>query len=240
MGMKYIFTPPFMQSLGLFSMEEIGPGKTAEYLGFIPVEYRFIDLCIVNNPGKHGTGVTERSNFRLRMDDDYDVISSGYTPDCRRNISKAAKDLKILVDETSPGEVINLFQKGPGSRVRGIRERDYYSLEQLMNYAIETGQGEIVSVKTGKRLIYGLFLLKTRGLVTLLFTATSDESRTKGCGYRAVDYLVRRYAGSESVIDFAGSSIPSIADFIRSFGATREIYYRVYRNNLPWPLRKLR
>ncbi|MEZ5010457.1 MAG: hypothetical protein R2744_01915 [Bacteroidales bacterium] len=39
-----------MQSLGLFSMEEIGAGKTGEYSDFIPVEYRFIDLSIVNNP----------------------------------------------------------------------------------------------------------------------------------------------------------------------------------------------
>lgn len=240
LGIKYIFTPPFLQSLGLFSMEEIGIGKTGEYLSFIPVEYRFIDLCMVNNPGIYNAGVSERDNYRLVLDDNYESISSGYSSDCRRNISKAVKEIRVLTDETNPREVIDLFLDGPGKKVRGIKERDYLRLEQLMNYAIETGQGEIISVKIKKRLVHAIFLLKTRGSVTLLFTATSEESRSRRCGYRVVDCLIRKYAESETVIDFAGSSIPSIADFIKSFGATRESYYRVYRNNLPWPVSSFR
>ncbi|MEZ5010458.1 MAG: hypothetical protein R2744_01920 [Bacteroidales bacterium] len=78
-----------------------------------------------------------------------------------------------------------------------------------MSYALKTGMAKgYFNKKIKKRLIYAIFLLKTRGAITLLFTATSEESRSRKSGYHVVDQLVRRYAGSESVIDFAGSSIP--------------------------------
>ena len=36
MGLKYIFIPPFMQCLGLFSREHLSLTRTEEFIGFIP------------------------------------------------------------------------------------------------------------------------------------------------------------------------------------------------------------
>jgi hypothetical protein len=55
-----------------------------------------------------------------------------------------------------------------------------------------------------------------------------------------VDELIRQYASTRTVLDFAGSTIPSVASFMESFGAEKTIYYRLYRNRLLWPVRFIR
>jgi len=240
MGLKYIFIPPFMQCLGLFSREQLSLTRTEEFIGFIPDFYRFIDLSIVNDPGNSNVRKTERDNYILSLKKDYSLITRGYTSDCRRNISKARGEKQKPVNGIDPAEAVSLFKEGPGKSISGISRTDYSRLEQLMSYAIESGIGDIVGVRLDGRLIYSVFKLLTSGKVTLLFTSTSAESRELRTGYLVIDSIIREYAGKGLVLDFAGSSIPSVADFIKSFGAKREVYYRIYRNNLPWPASSFR
>lgn len=240
LGVKYIFIPPFMQCLGLFPKEQVKIGDAGEFLGFIPDIYRFIDLSIINNPGNCPGRITVRDNYRLSLEIDYNTIRENFSSDCRRNISKAAGEDQTIVSSVVPSEAINLFRNGSGRRIKGIRDKDYYRLDQLMNYASDNQRGSFLAIKSGGKLIYSLFYLLTPGQITLLFTATSDESREKRSGYLAIDHIIKQYAGKDLVLDFAGSSIPAIADFIRSFGARPTTYYRIYDNRLPWPVRALK
>jgi hypothetical protein len=42
------------------------------------------------------------------------------------------------------------------------------------------------------------------------------------------------------VLDFAGSSVPDVASFMESWGASLIPYYRIYRNRLLWPVKMLK
>jgi len=48
-----------------------------------------------------------------------------------------------------------------------------------------------------------------------------------------VDQLIRDHAGSEKILDFEGSNIPSIARFFSGFGARPETYQEVRFSRLP-------
>jgi len=239
-GLKYIFIPPFMQSLGLFSRERSYRSRTEEFIGFIPDFYRFVDLCLINDPGDSELIKTERDNYTLSLKKDYNSISKGYSSDCRRNISLARSEKQQPEKGIEPAEAIELFICGPGKNISGISRTDYSRLEQLMAYTIESGIGDITGIRHNGKLIYSLFKILTSTQVTLLFTSTSNESRELRSGYMVIDSIIREYSGKDLVLDFAGSSIPSVADFIRSFGAKKETYYRIYRNNLPWPVNRFR
>jgi hypothetical protein len=103
---------------------------------------------------------------------------------------------------------------------------------------VKNKKGRIIGVRASKkRLIYGNFLVEIKGSKTMLFVVNTPESRERRTGYYVVDELIKESAGTKTILDFAGSSIPSIAAFMESFGSKNVPFYRIYRNRLPWPIR---
>lgn len=240
-GLYYIATPVFLQRLGIFSPDNNEAAKLDEYLSFMPRFYRLIDLSLSQMPGDHGFRVTERDNYELDLSGSYEDIREGYSSDCRRNIRLASEANPVTEPVNDPWEAINLFRRNTGHGLKGVKMRDYRRLAALMKFCVENGKGRLTGVRnSGSELIYAVFLVTVPGNVTLLFTATSNESREHRTGYFVIDDIIREFAGSAMMLDFAGSSIPSVADYNRSFGAVRKPYYRIYRNRLPWPVRLLK
>ncbi len=240
-GIKYIATPIFLQQLGTFSPDKSAESATAEFLDYMPEFYRLIDLAVSHKTDYPGFNMTERSNYELLLDKPYDKLYESFTSDCRRNINLASKKKISLSGETGADELVNLFVTNTGSKVKAVKPRDYERLTKLMKYCIASGKGKILGVRDSSgSLIYGLFYLKIEGSVTLLFTANSEKSRERRIGYFVVNEIIRENSGSGITLDFAGSSIPSIASFMESFGSKNQPYYRIFRNKLPWPVRMLK
>ena len=91
--------------------------------------------------------------------------------------------------------------------------------------------------RSKKKVLYGMFLIEIKGSKTMLFVVNTPESREKRLGYYVVNELIREFSSTKTILDFAGSSIPSIASFMESFGSRNIPFYRIYRNRLPWPVR---
>jgi hypothetical protein len=240
-GIKYIATPIFLQQLGTFSPDKSAEAATAEFLDYMPEFYRLIDLAVGHKTDYPGFKITERSNYELVLDRPYEKLYENFSSDCRRNINLASKKRVNLTSDIRPDELVNLFITTTGSKVKGVKPRDYERLTKLMRYCTGAGKGKISGVRDSSgNLIYGLFFIAVSGSVTLLFTVNSDKSRERRIGYYAVNEIIRENAGTGITLDFAGSSIPSIASFMESFGSTNHPYYRIFRNSLPWPIRMLK
>jgi hypothetical protein len=237
-GIQYISTPIFLQQLGAYSPDKPASQTIVEFLNYLPDFYRFIDLCVGQKADVEGFKMTEKSNLELDLSMHYEKLWEGFSSDCRRNITIASKRKIEMTNEVSPDELINLFRTNKGLILNGIKDRDYNRLKDLMTFCISNKKGEILGVrKTKKRLLFGLFLLRIKGSVTVLFTANTKESRDKRIGYFAINEVIKENAPGGKILDFAGSSIPSIASFMRSFGSVNVPYYRIYRNRLFWPVR---
>jgi hypothetical protein len=110
-----------------------------------------------------------------------------------------------------------------------------------MNFCLKNKKGRIIGVRAAKkRLIFGIFLVETHGNKTLLFVVNTLQSRERRIGYYVVNELIRNHSSTRTILDFAGSSIPSIALFMESFGCVKVPYYRIYRNRLFWPVRMMK
>jgi hypothetical protein len=237
-GFYYIATPVFLQQLGIFSPDNNVFTKLDEYLSFMPEFYRLIDLCIAQHPGSNGFRTTVKDNYELDLSKQYSALWDGYSSDCRRNV-KLAHEKKMVAEEIkSPQEVIKLFRDNSGRNLRGVKNRDYEKLVRLMQHCLKNGKGRLIGIRNKDgELIYGTFIVLVPESITLLFTATSQESREERAGYFVINSLIEEYAGSNRVFDFCGSSISTVADYNRSFGSVKVPYYRIYRNRLPWPLK---
>jgi hypothetical protein len=240
-GIKYIATPIFLQQLGAFAPDKPSSEVMKEFLEYLPEFYKLIDLCVAQNVKFNGFRITERSNFELDLSLPYEKIRAGFTSDCRRNVMLAEKKKPEFTIDIKPEELINLFKDNAGLKLKGIKLRDYDRLKNLMSYCIANKKGYIVGVRTTRRrLIYGVFIVRVHGSITLLFTATTSESLEKRIGYFAIDKIIKENSGTRNILDFAGSTIPSIAAFIKSFGGINVPYYRIYRNRLFWPVKMLK
>ena len=240
-GIHYIATPIFLQQLGAFSPDKPVEKVIYEFIDYMPEFYKFVDLCVGQNVNYKGYKTIERSNFELDLSNSYDKIWDNFAAHCKRNIETSAKKKPELVSDITPDEVINLFLRNKGTNLRGIKMRDYQRLNNLMNFCLKNKKGRIVGVRAAKRrLIFGAFLIETKGSKTPFFVVNTPESRKKQIGYFFINELIRNYSSTKTILDFAGSSIPSIASFMESFGSVNNPYYRIYRNKLPWPISMLK
>jgi hypothetical protein len=240
-GIRYIATPVFLQQLGAFSPDNHSTKAVKEFLDYMPDFYKFIDLCIGQKVVINGYKISEKVNFELDLSKSYETLSGNFTDHCRRNIHSASRNSPELVSEVTPEEIINLFIENKGKEIEGIKDRDYLRLKNLINFCKINKKGRIIGVRSArKKLIFGLLLIEIHGRKTILFVANTLQSREKRIGYYVVNELIKNNSSTKTILDFAGSSIPSVASFYESFGSARVPFYRLYRNRLVWPVSMLK
>jgi hypothetical protein len=240
-GISYIATPVFLQRLGSFSTDKSQTKKINEFLKYIPDSYKLIDLRAEQSADCEGFMVTEKTNFELDLSGPYDSLWQNFSCRCKKNIEKSGREGPEIVNDVTAVELINLFRNNRGHGLKEIKENDYNRLNNLIDFCIRDNKGRIMGVRSlNKSLIFGRFFLTMPGRITMLFTSNSRESREKRIGYYVLNEIIREFSSTKTVLDFEGSSIPSIAAFMKSFGCTNVPYYRIYRNRLPWPIRMLK
>ena len=236
-GIQYIATPVFLQQLGAFSPDKPASEAIVEFLDYMPDFFKLIDLCVGQKIENDRYKVTEKINFILDLSKPYETISDNFSNHCKRNIESSIKKKPELVSDITPEEIINLFLQNKGKEINDIKIRDYQRLKNLMNFCIKNKKGRIIGVRAArKRLIFGIFLVEIRGSKTILLVVNTPQSRERRIGYFVANELIKNYSSTRTILDFAGSSIPSIASFMESFGCVKVPYYRIYRNKLFWPV----
>jgi hypothetical protein len=240
-GIRYLATPVFLQQLGAFSPDKPSPDMLNEFLEYLPSFYRLVDLCVGQKVEHEGFRITEKANFELNLSKPYEKLRENFTSHCKRNIDSAAKKHPRLVDDVTPGQLIDLFIRNKGKEIKGIKPRDYERLNNLLNYCLANKKGRIIGVRSGrKELLYGLFIVETKGNKTMLLVVNTPQSRERRIGYYVVNEIIKEYSSTHTTLDFAGSSIPSIAAFMESFGSIKTPFYRICQNRLFWPVRMLK
>lgn len=240
-GIQYVATPPFVQQLGAFSPDKPVSNAIIEFLNYMPGFYKLIDLCVRQKIDIDGYKVTEKDNFELDLSKSYDKIWDNFSSFCKKNIEISAKKRPEIVSDITPDEILDLFIRNKEIQIRRINLRDYERLKNLINFCLMNKKGRLIGVRdTKKRLIFGLFLVETIGSKNLLLAVNTPQSRESRIDYFVVNDLIKNHSSTKTILDFAGSSIPSIASFMESFGCVNTPYYRIYRNRLFWPVRMIK
>jgi hypothetical protein len=240
-GIQYIATPPFLQQLGAFSPDKPLSRAAMEFLEYIPDIYRHIDLCVGQNIQVEGYKVSEKTNFELDLSKSYEKLWDSFSPDCKKSIEASARKKPEFVSDITPDEILNLFIRNKEKEIRGIKTGEYERLKNLVNFCLKNKKGKVIGVRaTKKRLIFGIFIIETSGNKTLLFAVNTLQSRERKIDYFVVNELIRNHSSTRTILDFAGSQVPSIASFIESFACARTPYFRIYRNRLFWPVRLMK
>lgn len=234
-GVKYAFMPPFTQQLGLFSGLHLNPSLVKDFLSRIPVEFQLVDLNLntLNRLESKDFVRQQNRNFELDLISDYEKLSSKYSSNVRRNISRAEKADLQRVDNISPSEVIGLFRANRGRSIDTLKDSDYRILERLMHSLLHQRKLQIIGATAGpNQLMAAIVVAEEQQRSILLFSATERRDDNHGALAWLIDHYIHSKSGLQRVLDFEGSNDPGLARFYGGFGAAETNYLSIHINRL--------
>jgi hypothetical protein len=242
-GISYIYTPFFIQQLGVFSQDQLTGAQVDHFLDAIPKSFRLIELNlnVQNVAASKGYSFVTNMNHELNLGQDYEQIRMNYSENLVRNLKKATNNAVSVNRDESIEPVIALFRAEKGREVKHWRNREYDLFRRLLNICKERGSLEVRGAYTGKgHFAAGIIFLRTDRRVIFLFSGTGEVARETGAMPWLIDNYIREYAGRNILLDFEGSNDEGLARFYKSFGAKQTTYQRAVRNKLPFWINFLR
>ena len=227
-GLPYILHPLLSQQLGLFSPEKITPNILNEFLKKIPTVYCILQLNAGNLFERNDFQV--RMNYLLDLSPNYREIKNRYHGNTNSNLKKTAKN-HLAVDQTLNFEsLLEIFAEHSLHYTGAVLE----TAKRLVREADIRNQLRIRCVRkeeTGE-ILAGIFFFQWKNRFYYLFPVSSPEGKKLHAMRFLIDRFIAEWAGSNYMIDFEGSSVPSVAQFYQNFGAVAEMY-PTYRAVVP-------
>jgi hypothetical protein len=219
-GLSYVYTPPFVQQLGVFSSIQLSREEECRFYARAFSRYFLADYFAHASSRCDETPRIPRTNYLLRLDRSHAELSQGFNSNRRRILKKASGELAI--DKIGDPELL----------LRKSREYPQsFELDRTSTTALErlvTKNTEAVSVWNAfhrDRWAGGLAWIRDQRRITYLFPVQNSLGKELQVHTFIIDSLIKDHENSGLVLDLEGSVIPGVATFYRSFGAEAEIYY---------------
>lgn len=233
-GISYILQPLFSQQLGVFSEKEISMGILEEFLKQIKVPFCYMHLNSGNLLNKNKQQLLP--NYFLDITYNYDDIKKSYNRNTKTQLKKISQ-LKLIVEEN-----VNIEFALEFIRINSIHyiNKAYNISSQVISEALRRDILYIWGMKdeiTSQIIAVACFILWKNTFYYLLPVSSPRGKELQAMRF-LIDRFIFKYSGSGKKIDFEGSSIQSVAQFYKSFGAVQKSY-PYYTKNYPFTLIRL-
>lgn len=169
-------------------------------------------------------GAVTRRMFQ-QLDISTPDFEQAYSSNHKRNLKTASKHaLELAV--VCPGTVVEIFKRNKGGELGVFHAPDFNRLYASFEACVSHGAGEGFAAvsKEGDILATGFFSFFNQ-TITYLQGSTTPQGKDTGAMHFLMHQVASRYAGTFRVLDFGGSSVPSVARFYNAFGGTDRYYY---------------
>ena len=220
----YVYTPFWVAELGVFFRKELNSDLYQEVIiAFInDMKKRFSQIDILLNFSNKNMNISYPVKLSQRLDisKEYEVIFKNYRKGRKSDLSKARRNNLQIKWNDDTKNLIVLHKENVGNKLNSFKDRDYAVLEQLIEEAKIRKIGKIISVfDINNQLLASTFILKNKSVITALVTASDLKFRKNGATSFLYNGVIKEYSNKDYIFDFAGSSVTSIAEFFKSFGA---------------------
>jgi hypothetical protein len=245
LGIQFLYQPLHSQQLGLFTTSLSQETTVASYLALIPAHFRkvYLQLNTENTFAigglPKGFSSVPRVTYHLELAKPYEELKKSYATNLKRNLKKAKKENYGITEGSNIAELISLYRQTRGKDLKEVKDRHYKLIEKQYTFLQKKSLARLVEIRENGVLIAGALFLVQPGKLIFLFSAASEAGKKHGAMAFIINSLIKEFAGTATVLDFEGSSIPNLARFYASFGAKPVTYLSVSRNNLQWYLKWL-
>ncbi len=236
-GISYIYQPFFTQQLGLFSTEPLSHELITNFLDAIPKSYKFIAINLNTYIKAEYPNAKRipRVTHHLDLIEPYPVLSSRYSTNTKRNISRAIAYNIAVVKSITANDLIELKRNNNTAK---LHPKHFNMVKQLVTQSLGNGVGELYGAYNARNeLCAGALFLKSNGKVIYLLASSTIEGKTQRAMFALIDHYINQNSEQNLVLDFEGSTIESIARFYKGFGASPCEYNHIIINRLPWYLK---
>jgi hypothetical protein len=230
---RHLYQPWLAQQLGIFGKISGIDLQVIEELLFRNFRYGHICFNSSNAEFIEKKNITHRRNLVLPLNKPYTKLMAGYSKNHLRNIGKAKKASADIHESLSIEDYLLLFRRSNQKQKVGWKKEHLVQLKQLIELGISGQHGGLVGIYYKEELLSATFYLNDNKRITWLLPVSSQKGYNSGAQFQLIDFIIKKHAGTEKLLDFEGSSIEGIARFYKGFGAKEETYffYR-YRNLL--------
>ena len=236
-GIKYVYPPLWLLELGVFSLDE--SQDIQPFLAILYSKFKFVELRLnTKNKFLKSASLIPKQFQYLDLKIGYEAILKGYNRNRERELVKANKYHLLENWTDNPDKLITIFKENIAERVKGISDKDYANLRNLMNFSLKNRVGELLTIyDTNDKLLAAAFFLKHKNKVTQLVCASDISNRKSGVHTFFNDRAIFKYQSHFDIYNFGGSSMENIANYYVSFGSQTEEYQQIKYNNLPFLLK---
>ena len=236
-GIKYVYPPLWLLELGVFSLDE--SQDIQPFLAILYSKFKFVELRLnTKNKFLKSASLIPKQFQYLDLKIGYEAILKGYNRNRKRELVKANKYHLLENWTDNPDKLITIFKENIAERVKGISDKDYANLRNLMNFSLKNRVGELLTIyDTNDKLLAAAFFLKHKNKVTQLVCASDISNRKSGVHTFFNDRAIFKYQSHFDIYNFGGSSMENIANYYVSFGSQTEEYQQIKYNNLPFLLK---
>ena len=231
-GIHYIYLPPWIQQLGVFSLQTINEFTVPQFLKKIPKKFKLIDIFLNSKNLISSQRIKTRENFILSLDKTYETLRKQYSKGRKSSCNQAQQFNLEIIENYDYEKIIQLFKQNKGPELNK-NYSDYQILSNLITHALCLNYVKSMGViNKNNEIIGGAFFLNDKHRITYLFSAVNDEGREKQAMSFLIDHVIENNAESDYILDFEGSMIAKLASFFKSFGAQKEIYFHLKKYSI--------
>jgi len=225
-GIPYIYTPSWVQQLGLFSEDLIDENKINSFVKAIPKKIRWIDYQFNSTNKLHNLTSVLKRNYVLSLDQSFEEIQKNYNSN-RKRISKHCFKEYVIEKKGNAEFFMSHYKK---------LNKSYHLLDQTidkLNCLCQTGNGRVNIWNVFKEGIFiaGLLWLKDKKRITYLVPLADDQAKKLHIPTYIINELIKDYQTEELLLDFEGSMLSGVEKFYQSFGAKPE-HYSYYKKRI--------
>ncbi len=219
--LKYLYPPAWTQQLGIFSKENISDKLVLDFLDSIPKKFIKITVQLNSENSCSLLKLEEKTNFILSLNTPKSELIKGFNKNRKRALKKA-KTTSFQIEKNINLTTFLNFYLG--------EDKDYeLTLNQIetLNNLLKSNHKSIHvwGIKIDNQLVTGFVWLKSVNRITYLLPIATLEAKQKGLPTLLISELINEFSSSEMILDLEGSMIKGVADFYKSFGAKKEVYY---------------
>ncbi|MFA5045982.1 MAG: hypothetical protein WC542_08640 [Paludibacter sp.] len=217
-GLPYLVQPILTQQLGIFSKLPIDENIVQQFIKELPSFSYELNL---NEDNFHPLAIA-LPNFILNLNQPYNLISSKYSKNTKRNIEKAIKlKLRVKFDIS----YVDFF-----SFYFSVHKNSDTPLQSVLLNLVERGLNEkamkLYGVFTAENvMVAALCLMHSEKRLTYLMPISNQLGKESSAMFYLIDHIIRHEAEKNKIFDFEGSRIEGVARFYQGFGAINQPYY---------------
>ncbi|MCG8411278.1 MAG: hypothetical protein MI739_08340 [Bacteroidales bacterium] len=224
-GLKFGISPYYVQKTGIYSSFELSQDVINCFYKKIPSRFLIMgayDFCV---PEFGIRKINSRANYELSLTNDYKTNYSNYSSHTKSNVKRSNKN-NLTIENTN--DVLWFCDFANKNRRFVLPETEKESLFRIVTNALNNNLGEILICKNMQsETIAALFVIKSDNRIYYHSPVANAEGYKNRAVYFMVDYLIKKYSKTQTIIDFEGSNIESIARFFRGFGAANKAYSKI-------------